>query len=210
MFGSIALIGLYVNFEQAHYLAGGMRWFSERGMRSLFRFKDLNLSLPKLSHAVYDCKHSNGIYCKITITIKGFKMKFDSVIIWANLIILILLLIKFAGKPFMDFLRGRKEEISSELRHLETEREIISVKIKEAMKTLDERKTSFARLEENITRQGESKKSEIISKAGEESIMIIEKAKRNAEIQLFKEKEKLRADMTDQTLEIPPGKKHLK
>ena len=162
-------------------------------------------------------------FCLVTVTLflhfssfdasaseNRWRPEYDSVLKWVNFFIVIFLIVKFAGKPLMDFLRGRKEEISSELRHLETEREIISVKIKEAMKTLDERKTSFARLEENITRQGESKKSEIISKAGEESIMIIEKAKRNAEIQLFKEKEKLRADMTDQTLEIPPGKKHLK
>jgi F-type H+-transporting ATPase subunit b len=120
------------------------------------------------------------------------------------------LILKFAGKPLIDFFRGRKEELSSEIRRLEAEKEIISVKINETMKTLGESEARFAQMKENIVKQGESKKAEIINKAGEESIMIIEKAKQNAEIQLLKAKEKLRADIIDQTFEIPPGKKHLR
>ncbi|MFO7666361.1 MAG: ATP synthase F0 subunit B [Desulfobacterales bacterium] len=127
---------------------------------------------------------------------------YDLVLKWVNFFIMIFLIVKFGGKPLMDFLKGRKEEISSELRHLEAEREIISVKINEAMATLDESETRFAQLKENLLRQGESKKAEIIREASEESIMIIEKAKQNAEFQLMKEKEKLRTDMIDQAFEI--------
>lgn len=117
--------------------------------------------------------------------------------------------LKFAGKSLIDFFRGRHEELSSEVRRLEAEREIISAKINEVMKTLSESEARLAHMKENIVKQGESKKAEIISKAGEESIMIIEKAKLNAEIQLLKAKEKLRADIIDQTIEIPQGKKDL-
>ena len=112
------------------------------------------------------------------------------------------LLLKLAGKPLLKFFRGRKEELSSEVRRLEAEREIISVKINEVMKTLNESEARFAHMKENIIKQGELKKAEIINKAGEESIMIIEKAKLNAEIQLLKAKEKLRADIIDQAIEI--------
>ncbi|MBU1399033.1 MAG: ATP synthase F0 subunit B [Proteobacteria bacterium] len=120
------------------------------------------------------------------------------------------LILKFAGKSLIDFFRGRQEELSSEIRRFEAEREIISVKINEVMKTLDESETRFAQIKENIVKQGESKKAEIINKAGEESLMIIEKAKLNAEIHLLKAKEKLRADIIDQSIEIPLGKKHLR
>ena len=119
------------------------------------------------------------------------------------------LMLKLAGKPFLDFFRGQKEELSSEIRQLEAKREIISVKINETVKTLGESEARFAQMKENIIKQGESKKAEIINKAGEESIMIIERARRNAENQLLKAKEKLRADMIDQALEIPLEKKHL-
>jgi len=120
------------------------------------------------------------------------------------------LMLKLAGKPLLDFFRGRKEELSSEIRRLEAEREIISVKINETVKTLGESEARFAKMKENIIKQGESKKAEIINKAGEESIMIIERARRNAENQLFEAKEKLRADMIDQAFEIPLQKKHLR
>jgi len=133
----------------------------------------------------------------------AWKPEYDLVLRWVNFFIVIFLIVKFAGKPLMDFFRVRKEKISGELRHLEAEREIISVKIKEAMKTLDESETRLAGLKENIVKQGESKKAEIINKAGEESIIIIEKAKLNAEKQLFEAKEKLRADIIEQAIEIP-------
>jgi len=127
---------------------------------------------------------------------------YDLVLKWVNFFIMVFLIVKFGGKPLMDFLKGRKEQISSELRHLETEREIISVKINEAMKTLDESETRFAQIKENIVKQGEAKKAEIISEASKESIMLIEKAKQSAEYQLLKAKEKLRTDMIDQAFEI--------
>jgi len=120
------------------------------------------------------------------------------------------LMLKLAGKPLLDFFRGRKEELSSEIRRLEAEREIISVKINETLKTLGESEARFAQMKENIIRQGELKKAEIINKAGEESIMIIEKARRNAENQLLEAKEKLRADMINQAFEIPLEKKYLR
>ncbi len=140
----------------------------------------------------------------------AWKPEYDLVLRWVNSFIVIFLIVKFAGKPLMDFFRGRKEKISGELRRLEAEREKISVKINEVMKNLSESEARFARMKENIVKQGESKKAEIINKAGEESIMIIEKAKLNAEIQLLKAKEKLRADIIDQAIEIPQGEKHLK
>ncbi len=120
------------------------------------------------------------------------------------------LMLKSAGKTLFDFFRGRKKELLSEVRRLEAEREIISVKINETLKTLGESEARFAQMKENIIRQGELKKAEIINKAGEESIMIIEKARRNAEKELLEAKEKLRSDMIDQAFEIPLEKKHLK
>lgn len=119
------------------------------------------------------------------------------------------LILKFAGKSLIGLFRGRQEELSSEVKRLEAERETISNKINEVMKTLSESEARFAHMKENIVKQGESKKAEIINKAGEESIMIIEKAKLKAEIQLLKAKEKLRADIIDQAIEIPQGKKRL-
>ncbi len=141
---------------------------------------------------------------------KAWKPEYDLVLRWVNFFIVIFLIVKFAGKPLMDFFRGRKEKISGELRRLEAEREIISGKIKETIKILDESETRLAGLKENIVKQGESEKAEIINKAGEESIMIIEKAKRNTENQLQKAKEQLRTDMINQALEITLKNKDLR
>ena len=112
---------------------------------------------------------------------KGFKMELESIIVWVNLLIVVLLLAKFTAKPFMDFLKGRKIIKTPELSRLETEKEKISGELDKTMRIINEKKSLLADTEENITRQGEIIKTGIIKEAGIESNLILEKAKQNAE-----------------------------
>jgi len=134
-------------------------------------------------------------------------MKLDSVIIWANLIILILLLVKFAVKPFMDFIKGRKKYKSAELSSLESEKEKISGEIVNTIKMINEKKTLLAETEENILRQGDTIKAGIIRDAGVESAQILEKATRGAEKDVKAAAEKLRAEVINAIFDKQPGVK---
>jgi len=134
-------------------------------------------------------------------------MKFDSVIIWANLIILILLLVKFAVKPFMDFLKGRKNQKSADLSSLESEKKKISGEIVNTIKMINEKKTLLAETEENILRQGDTIKAGIIREAAVESAQILEKATRGAEKNVKDAAEKLRAEVINEIFDKQPGDK---
>jgi len=134
-------------------------------------------------------------------------MKFDSVIIWANLIILILLLVKFAVKPFMDFIKGCKKQKSAELSSLESEKEKISGEIVNTIKMINEKKTLLAETEENILRQGDTIKAGIIREAAVESAQILEKATRGAEKNVKDAAEKLRAEVINEIFDKQPGDK---
>jgi F-type H+-transporting ATPase subunit b len=105
----------------------------------------------------------------------------DSIIVWVNLLIVILLLAKFAVKPFMDFIKSRKKATSSELSRLETEKEKISGEIEKTMTIINEKKTFIANAEENIARKGEIIKAGIIKEAEFESELLLEKAIQEAE-----------------------------
>jgi F0F1-type ATP synthase membrane subunit b/b' len=134
-------------------------------------------------------------------------MEFDSVIVWINLLIVALLLVKFASKPFMDFIKGRKKIKSLEFSRLETEKEKISGAIEKTMTIINEKKTLLADTENNIARQGEIIKAGILQEAGIESELILEKAKQEAEKKIKQATEKLRTEVMDEVFDKLPGAK---
>lgn len=131
-------------------------------------------------------------------------MDLDSVIIWVNLIILILLLVKFAAKPLIDLLKGRKRQSSDELSRLETEKEKISGQLANTIKMIDEKKALFADTEDTIIKKGEEIKAGIIREAEIESSKILEKSARKTEKEVLAAAEKLRADVINEMLEKRP------
>jgi F-type H+-transporting ATPase subunit b len=134
-------------------------------------------------------------------------MDLDSAIIWANLIILILLLVKFAAKPFMELIKGRKKHISDELSRLENEKGKISGEIGDTVRIINEKKALIAETEENIVRQGEIITAGIIREAEEKSVQILEKASRGVEQEVKAAAEKLRTDIINEIIDNQPGDK---
>jgi len=134
-------------------------------------------------------------------------MELDSIIVWVNLLIVVLLLAKFTAKPFMDFLKSRKKIKSPELSRLETEKEKISGELDKTMRTINEKKSLLSDTEENITRQGEIIKAGIIHEAGIDSELILEKAKREAEKEIKQATEKLRTEVVKEVFDKLPGAK---
>jgi F-type H+-transporting ATPase subunit b len=134
-------------------------------------------------------------------------MDLDSAIIWANLIILILLLVKFAAKPFMELIKGRKKQISDELSRLENEKGKISGEIGDTVRIINEKKALIAETEENIVRQGEIITAGIIREAEEKSVQILEKASRGVEQEVKAAAEKLRTDIINEIIDNQPGDK---
>jgi F-type H+-transporting ATPase subunit b len=128
-------------------------------------------------------------------------MEPDSLIVWVNFLIVVLLLAKFAAKPFMDFLKDRNKVKSPELSRLETEKEIISGEIEKTMGIMNEKKALLADTEENITRQGEIIKAGIIKEAGIESKLILEKAKQEAEKEIKQATEKIRTEVINEVFD---------
>ena len=122
-------------------------------------------------------------------------MESDSLIVWVNLLIVVLLLAKFTVKPLMDFIESRKKAASFELSRLETEKDKITGEIEKTMLIINEKKTLIASAEENITRQGEILKVGIIKEAGIESELILEKAKQKTENKIKQATEKLRTEV---------------
>jgi F0F1-type ATP synthase membrane subunit b/b' len=131
----------------------------------------------------------------------------DSVLFWVNLLVVILLILKFAAKPFMDLLRGRGKEKAADLSRLEAEKKKLYEEIAKTNKMIDEKKAIIVDSEEDIIKKGETIKAGIIREAGIESDKIIEKAVREAEQKAKEAAEKLRAEVINEIFDKQPGNK---
>jgi len=134
-------------------------------------------------------------------------METESIIFLVNIIIVFLLLAKFAAKPLMDFFKGRNKVKCLELSRLEAEKEKISGEIGKTLMTINDKITLLSDTEKNIIREGEIIKAEIIKEAGIESELILLKAKQEAEKEIKQAIEKLRTEVMNQIFDKIPDAK---
>jgi len=122
---------------------------------------------------------------------------YDLIMRWLNFVILALVLIKFARRPLIDFMTGKKEEIAHNIKRMEKEKEQAALKVAEVHKKLADSSIRFENLKERIIRQGEKRKQAIIAEAHRESEILLEGAKRKIDSQVLQAESTLRSEMID-------------
>jgi F-type H+-transporting ATPase subunit b len=127
----------------------------------------------------------------------GWRPTYDLVMRWLNFVILALVLIKFARRPLIDFLTGKKKEIARDIQRMEKEKEKAALKVAEVHKKLADSSIRFEELKERIIRQGEKRKRAIIAEAHRESEILLEGAKRKIDSQVLQAENTLRSEMID-------------
>ena len=132
----------------------------------------------------------------------GWRSIYDLIMRWVNFGILAFVLVKFAGVPIKEFLRGQKEKLALEIKKIEKEKEKASERIKEAIQTLEQSDVRFETLKERILEQGEREKQKIIENAKDQSRIMLEGAKRKIEYQIYRAKEAIRSEMVDEAIKL--------
>ena len=132
----------------------------------------------------------------------NWRTTYDVVMIWLNFGIFAFLLIKFLKAPLMNFLRGRKDELASEINQLEEKRELISLKIDETQQQLEKSEALFEDIKARIISQGEEKKNELIESARKESHLMIEQTNVRIENQILQAKKKFKSEMIDLAISL--------
>lgn len=127
----------------------------------------------------------------------GWRPTYDLIMRWLNFVILALVLIKFARRPLIDFLTGKKKEIARNIQRMEEEKEQAALKVAEVHKKLEDSSIRFENLKERIIRQGERRKQAIIDEAHRESKILLEGAKRKIDSQMMQAQSTLRAEMIE-------------
>lgn len=143
-------------------------------------------------------------------TATSWRPTYDLVMMWVNFLILVFLAFKFGKAPIMEFLKGRKLEISEEINQIEEDKKKITHKAKQALKKLDESDIHLAKLKEKILKQGEKKKHLIIKDAQQQCRFMMETAQRKIENHIKQAEAQFRDELideaTERALEILPRK----
>ena len=132
----------------------------------------------------------------------NWRHTYDIVLIWLNFGIFVFLLVKFLKAPLLNFLRGRKDELSREINQLEEKREQISLKINETQQLFEKSEAYFEEIKAKIVAQGEKKKNELIEGARQESRVMIEQAKIRIENQILQARSKFKSEMIDMAISL--------
>ncbi|MBW2593582.1 MAG: ATP synthase F0 subunit B [Deltaproteobacteria bacterium] len=143
-------------------------------------------------------------------TAANWRPTYDIIMMWINFLILVFLVFKFGKTPLMEFLEGRKLEISEEINQIEGKKEKLTNQVKQAIKTLDESDIHLAKFKEKIVGQGEKKKHLIIKDAEQQCRFMLETAQHKIENHIMQAEAKFRAELidaaTEHALEILPRK----
>ena len=173
-------------------------------MKSTHHIKYMPYLLPALLWSVL-------IFCGTAAaaeTTADWRPTFDLVMMWINFLILVFLAFKFGKTPIMEFLVGRKLEISQEIETLEEKKNEITEKAKKALKKLDESDIHLGKLKQRIVEQGEKKKTMIIEEAEQQCRFMLETAHRKIKNHMIQAEAKFRAELidaaTERALEILP------
>lgn len=133
---------------------------------------------------------------------KDWRPTYDLIMRIVNFLILVIIIVKFGRAPLGNFLRGKKEEISSEIKQMEEKKKTAESQLKEVNKMLEESNERFELLKQRIIRQGELKKREIIDEARLESRIMLEGAKKKTDHRIAQAKNAFRSELIDSAIDI--------
>jgi F-type H+-transporting ATPase subunit b len=137
-----------------------------------------------------------------TETPDDWRSTYDLIMKWVNFFILIFIFIKYARTPLKNFFRDRKAEMESEIRKLESEKQEIAEKVKEAGKSIENSDSTIAAIKERIQQEGERERDRIIREAREQSKILLESARRKAGQQVLLARDKIRFQLVDSAIAL--------
>lgn len=119
-----------------------------------------------------------------------------------NLGLLIALIIYLIRKPFLSFLKNRKERLRSEVDRAAAAAEQAQITLKEYSAKLDAVASEIAVLQENIRKQGENERDELVSAAEKSCEMIKKEVEDTIRLETTKAVSEIQSEVVDSALAL--------
>ncbi len=119
-----------------------------------------------------------------------------------NLGLLIALIIYLIRKPFLSFLKNRKERLRSEVDRAAAAAEQARMTLEEYSAKLDAVASEIAALQENIKKQGENERDELVSAAEKSCEMIKKEVEDTIRLETTKAVSEIQSEVVDSALAL--------
>ena len=119
-----------------------------------------------------------------------------------NLGLLIGLIIYLVRKPFLSFLKNRKDRLRSEVERAAEASEQARVTLEEYSAKLEAVASEIAALQENIKKQGENEKDELVSAAHKSCEMIKKEVEDTIRLETTKAVSEIQSEVVDASLAL--------
>lgn len=119
-----------------------------------------------------------------------------------NLGLLMALIIYLIRKPFLSFLKNRKERLRSEVDRAAAAAEQAKMTLEEYSAKLDAVASEIAALQENIRKQGENERDELVSAAEKSCEMIKKEVEDTIRLETTKAVSEIQSEVVDSALAL--------
>ncbi|MDE0159621.1 MAG: ATP synthase F0 subunit B [Candidatus Dadabacteria bacterium] len=119
-----------------------------------------------------------------------------------NLGLLMALIIYLIRKPFLSFLKNRKERLRSEVDRAAAAAEQAKITLEEYSAKLDAVASEIAALQENIRKQGENERDELVSAAEKSCEMIKKEVEDTIRLETTKAVSEIQSEVVDSALAL--------
>lgn len=132
----------------------------------------------------------------------GWRSIYDEIMRWLNFSIFVLVIVKFARAPLVNFLKGRKEEVADEINQVETQKQRAEEDVQGIVQQFEESSRRLEKIKTRILNQGERRKEQILADARSESEMMLNASKVNIKGQIANARNRLRFEIVDEAIDM--------
>lgn len=126
---------------------------------------------------------------------------YDMAMRWVNFIILVAVIVKYGKEPIKEFLKLQKSDLVSEISRLEAEKARILDEIKVLKGKGIENRAHYQELKDRLIAQGEIRKQQIVEQARQQSVIMLEEARRKMENRIVQAKAGLKMELLDMAID---------
>jgi F-type H+-transporting ATPase subunit b len=131
----------------------------------------------------------------------GWRPTYDLVMRWVNFALLAFVIVKFSREPLKDFLQGRKQIVSIEIKRMEEQHKEALEHAKQATRQLEESGAQLVEMKERIINLGVSSKERIIEEARQQARNMLLESQRKVEGQILRARQKFRNELVDAAID---------
>lgn len=127
----------------------------------------------------------------------SWRPTYDMAMLWVNFGILAFVIVKYARRPLVDFLRGQGAKTAEETQRVEEEKRRTEQTVQETLAALEHSRRHFEQVRERIVGEGARRRQEIIDSARHDGTLMMERSRQQIAHQIAEAQAALKNELLD-------------